>query len=179
MSFPTQPILEDEQVRLEPLKSNDFEKLYAVASDPLIWEQHPVNTRYQRDVFANYFKGAIESKGALLIYDKAANVLIGSSRYYDYDEAQSLILIGYTFIARNYWGRTYNFAIKKLMLDHAFKYVDTVVFHIGSNNMRSRIAMERLGGVLQGSSEIAYFGEQSNENCIYHIDKKWWINQDK
>jgi len=177
MSFSLQPILQNEQVRLEPLKVSDFEVLYAVASDPLIWEQHPVPTRYQETVFRNYFNGAIESGGAFLILDQSTNEVIGSSRYYDYDPEKNSILIGYTFIARKYWGTGVNFQIKKLMLDHAFGFVNEVIFHIGTNNKRSRIAMERLGGKLIGSLDTAYYGESSNENCIYSIVKTDWYHR--
>jgi N-acetyltransferase len=174
MNFSIQSILRDEIVMLSPLEEEDFETLFAVASDPLIWEQHPVPTRYQLEVFSNYFRGAIESKGAFGIYDVATSEIIGSTRYYDYNEKQGSILIGYTFIARKYWGKTYNYRIKKLMLDYIFQFVSTVIFHIGINNTRSRIAMERIGGVLQGSVDTAYFGEVSNENCIYEIKKEHW-----
>lgn len=177
MEFSLQPILHDEFVRLSPLKENEFEPLFAVASDPLIWQQHPVPTRYQLEVFSNYFKGAIESKGAFGIYDVITNEIIGSTRFYDYDKNQGSILIGYTFIARKYWGKSYNYRIKKLMLDYAFQFLDKVLFHIGVNNTRSRIAMERLGGVLVGTLDTAYYGEASNENCIYQIKKEDWITQ--
>src|SRR5271168_1431406 len=106
-----QPSIENPWIRLEPLRAGDFEALYSVASDPLIWEQHPNRNRYQRDVFAVYFEGAIESGGAL----------IGSSRYYDLDEAQGSVAIGYTFIARKFWGGRANRELKTLMLEHAFQ----------------------------------------------------------
>jgi RimJ/RimL family protein N-acetyltransferase len=174
MPFDLQPTLENPWIRLRPLLPTDFEQLYAAAADPLIWEQHPNRNRYQRDVFENYFKGAIESGGALLIFDNQTGQVLGSSRYYDLDESTRSIAIGYTFIARSHWGRGYNGHLKTLMLDHAFCFVDTVVFHIGASNTRSRIAMQKLGGTLIGETAIAYYGEPSNPNVIYLIKRADW-----
>ncbi len=174
MSFDLQPSLENELIRVRPLRAGDFEALYAVASDPLIWEQHPSRDRYQRPVFENYFRGAMESRGALLVFDAARDQIIGCSRYYDLDEANSTVAIGYTFIARSHWGGGYNRALKKLMLDHAFRFVDTILFHVGVNNMRSRMAMQKLGATLIGEVAVAYYGEQSNQNVIFRLQREEW-----
>jgi RimJ/RimL family protein N-acetyltransferase len=175
MPFQLQPMLEDPWIRLQPLRPEDFCALYAVAADPLIWEQHPSRNRYQREVFENYFRGAIESGGALLIIDNQNDCILGSSRYYDWDDSQRSIAIGYTFIARSHWGRNYNRSLKTLMLDHAFQFVDRVVFHVGANNLRSRMAMQKLGAVLIGEAPISYYGEPSNQNVIYQMEHPAWL----
>ena len=174
MKFELQPKIHNDLVRLEPLGLDDFEILYAVASDPLIWEQHPSKDRYQRDVFQNFFKGAIESGGAFRVIDHVSGELIGSSRYYDFDESQRKISIGYTFIARSRWGSDYNRALKTLMLDHAFRFVDRVIFQVGVNNWRSRKAMEKLGGLHIGEVAMSYQGEQPHRNVVYKIDRTDW-----
>lgn len=174
MAFELQPSLENHWIKLEPLESGDFEALYAVASDPLIWEQHPNKNRYQREAFALYFKGAMESGGALRIIDNQTGTLIGSSRYYDWNEAERSIAIGYTFIARSHWGSRANREVKTLMLEHAFGCVGRVIFHVGAANLRSRRAMEKLGGVLIGEVAMSYYGEQSHPNVIYKIDAADW-----
>jgi RimJ/RimL family protein N-acetyltransferase len=166
--------LKNELVTLEPLKELDFEKLYAVANDPLVWEQHPNKDRYKREVFEVFFKGAMESKGAYLIYDAKTNSPIGSSRYYDLDREKRLVTIGYTFFARSHWGSTYNHAAKKLMLGHAFQSVDSVHFHIGAVNVRSQKAIEKLGAKKIGEIEMEYYGETSKLNFIYEIQKQNW-----
>jgi RimJ/RimL family protein N-acetyltransferase len=174
--FILQPILQNETVILQPLKECDFEALYKVASDPLVWEQHPNKNRYQREVFENFFKGAMESGGAFLAKDAKTGEVIGSSRFYDYHEEKNEILIGYTFLGRKFWGGTYNPAMKQLMLAHAFQFVDAVLFHIGAQNIRSQTAIEKLGAKKTGEEPVAYYGEQNNLNCIYWIEKKDWIN---
>ena len=174
MPFQLQPALQNEWVLMRPLREDDFEELYKVAGDPLIWEQHPSKTRYQRDVFQNYFNGAIASGGAFAVYNNKTGELIGSTRFYDYNETESSVLIGYTFIARSCWGGNYNRSMKTLMLNHAFQFVNKVIFHVGENNIRSRKAMEKMGGVLTGSEPKAYYGEAVNMNVVFEITKDSW-----
>lgn len=165
-----QPIhLQNELVQLTPLSIDDFEVLYAVASDPLIWEQHPNPDRYQRAVFSTFFDGAMASKGAFLIKDAETGFAIGSSRFYDHRPELKEIKIGYTFFSRNCWGKPYNSNVKHLMLAHAFTFVERVVFHVGASNFRSQKAMEKLGAIKTEEEEVAYFGEPSRWNFVYEI----------
>src|SRR5262245_37862997 len=128
MPFDLQPRLKGELLELRPLSAEDFHDLYAVANDPLIWEQHPNKDRYQEEVFKAFFRDALESRGALLAIDRATGRAIGSSRYHGYDEGKSEIEIGWTFLARSHWGGTYNREMKQLMLRHAFRFVNSVIF---------------------------------------------------
>ena len=172
MSFTIQPIdLKNETIQLIPLQKIDFEELYKVASDPLVWEQHPNKLRYQKNVFHNYFEGALLSKGAFIIRENKTDEVIGSSRFYDFNEKESSILIGYTFIGRKFWGKGYNAAIKKLMLDYAFQFVDKVYFHVGALNIRSQKAIEKIGAVKVAEVEVKYYGEASKMNFVYLIIK--------
>ncbi len=174
MNFSIQPILENENFKLIPLQENDFERLYVVASDPKVWEQHPNKERYKREVFENFFKGAMESKGAFLVVSKDSGEVLGCTRFYDFDRENKSILIGYTFYGRNSWGKNVNPQIKKMMLDYIFQYVETVIFHVGKENIRSQVAMERLGAEKAGEEEIAYFGELAKINLVYEIRKENW-----
>ena len=145
MPFELQPNLRGNLVELRPLRTDDYQGLYAVASDPLIWEQHPDNDRYREDVFKAFFREALECRGALIILDSSDGSIIGSSRFYGYQEDKSEIEIGWTFLARSYWGGTYNLEVKQLMLGHAFKYVSSVIFRIGPQNFRSQGAIKKIG----------------------------------
>ncbi len=160
-----QPTLSNQFITLQPITTSDFEALYAVAADPLIWEQHPDNLRYQKEIFKKYFDSAIESKGAFLIIDNTTKEIIGSSRYYEFDETNNQIAIGYTFIAKKYWGTNYNHQLKKLMIEYAFQFVDTVLFYIGENNIRSRKAIQKIG---------AKYLSQQDKSLIYIINKQDW-----
>ena len=139
--------LNNDLIRLQPLHIDDFEMLYLVASDPLIWEVHPSRDRYKREVFREYFDGAVSSGSAFLVFDQLSRELIGCSRYYNLQPDDSSVAIGYTFLARKYWGGEYNKSLKRLMLNYAFQFVNTVVFHIGATNYRSQKAIEKLGAI--------------------------------
>ncbi|MBK6267344.1 GNAT family N-acetyltransferase [Marivirga sp. S37H4] len=176
-SFNLQPAhLKDSLISLHPLQLTDFEQLFKVASDPEVWEQHPNKNRYQREVFENFFKGAMESGGAFLVYDAMGNA-VGSSRFYDYNEEDKSVHIGYTFLAKSCWGKGYNQALKTLMLDYAFQFVEKVIFHVGSTNIRSQKAMTKLGAVKTGEIEVAYFGEAVKHNFVYEMTKASWQNR--
>ncbi len=151
MAFELQPTLKGRLLELRPLQEEDFEELFAVASDPLIWEQHPRWDRYQREVFSEYFRSGLECGGALLATDLRSGKPIGSSRFHGYDPGKSEIEIGWTFLAREFWGGVYNREMKLLMLRHAFRFVENVVFVVGRQNLRSQRAMEKIGGVCIGS----------------------------
>ncbi|WP_396192469.1 GNAT family N-acetyltransferase [Flavobacterium sp.] len=170
MTFSIQPThLQNQFVKLVPLQESDFEELYSVANDELLWEQHPNKLRYQKPVFQNFFEGAMQSQGAFFIRETSTSEPIGSSRFYDYNPETNSILIGYTFIGRKFWGKGYNKALKELMMDYAFQYVDTIYFHIGAFNIRSQKAMEKIGGEKIDEFEVEYFGEESKLNYIYRI----------
>jgi RimJ/RimL family protein N-acetyltransferase len=175
MNFSVQPVLESEEFQLIPLQQGDFESLYEVASDPKVWEQHPNKDRYQREVFENFFRGAIESKGAFKIVEKATGDVLGSSRYYNFDENDNHIFIGYTFYGTKSWGKGINPKVKKLMLDYILQYVDKVHFHIGKENFRSQKALEKLGGIKIAEEEVAYFAEPTRTNFVYEIKKEDWV----
>lgn len=167
--------LQDELTKLVPLQEKDFDDLYIVASDPKVWEQHPVPDRYKKDVFQQFFEGAVVSKGAFVVVDKLSGKIIGSTRLYDYDKANSSIVIGYTFLGRDYWGGMYNRSIKKLLLDYAFSFVDTVIFHIGVNNIRSQKAIARFGAKKVKELYVNY-GDKPVLNYFYEIKKQEWLN---
>ncbi len=151
MSFDFQPTIMGVLVELRPLRPEDAEALFAVASDPLLWEQHPARDRYKREVFDALFRDALVSRGALTVLDRKNGRIIGSSRFLAYSAETSEVEIGYTFLARSHWGGRYNGEMKQLMLRHAFQFVRRVVFLIGPENIRSQKAVEKLGAVRNGS----------------------------
>ena len=169
-----QPTLENEFVKIQPLKEEDLETLYCIACEPLIWAQHPNPDRYKKEVFETFFKDAMKSGGAFLVFDKQSNKVIGSSWYYELDKDKSTIAIGYTFLAKDHWGSVYNPALKKLMIDHAFQFVNSVKFHIGAFNIRSQKAIERLGARKMSEMEMEYYGEASKLKFLYEIKKEDW-----
>jgi RimJ/RimL family protein N-acetyltransferase len=169
-----QPTLENHLVLLRPLAENDFDALYEVAKDPLIWEQHPSNDRWKPAVFRQFFDDGIASKGAMLILDKSTLEIIGSSRFHKVNGLDDAVEIGWTFLARKYWGGFYNGSIKKLMIDHAFDTVDNVVFNIGKTNFRSQKAVEKIGGYRITRDTHKDLIELEGDHVTYLIRKTEW-----
>lgn len=174
MSINLQPVLENQTIKLCPLNEKDFDLLYAVAADPEIWQQHPNRDRWRKEVFQTFFEGAIESRGAFRVMDKITGSTIGSTRFYDYKPEDRSIFIGYTFYAVSYWGGGVNPTVKAMMLNYIFQFVDKVYFHIGSENVRSQIAIGRLGAVMVGEQTVTYFGESPKLNFVYEIAQTQW-----
>lgn len=168
--FELQPHLIGDLLELRPLTPDDWESLFAVASDPAIWEQHPARDRYKEEVFKEFFREALESGGAFVVIDRKTREIIGSSRYFGFDAAKREVEIGWTFLACTYWGGEYNRELKRVMLDHAFRFVDSVVFLVGPTNVRSQKAMERIGGLMIEPREKTISGK-SVKQVVYQIKK--------
>jgi len=173
MSFDLQPTLKGKLLELRPLRAEDFDDLYAVAADPLIWEQHPSKDRYKEEVFKVFFRDALESGGALIAIDSKDGRVIGSSRFHAYDKEKSEIEIGWTFLVRSHWGGIYNKEMKQLMLRHAFRFVKSVIFLVGPQNWRSQRAMEKIGGVRAGSRPDT----NGRDSFIYQITASSFLNR--
>jgi RimJ/RimL family protein N-acetyltransferase len=142
-----QPTLTGPTVIVRPIAADDWAELFAAGSDAEIWKVHPRANRYTEPEFRTYFDSAVTSKMAFVFVDRSTGRLIGSSRYYGYDAALSEIEIGWTFVVRSHWGGPTNREVKRLMLDHAFTFVDTVIFWVGEQNWRSQGAMTKIGGI--------------------------------
>jgi RimJ/RimL family protein N-acetyltransferase len=165
MPFDYQPVLKGALVELRPLRADDYDRLYAVAADPQIWEQHPVSNRHEEAVFREFFQESLASGGALLALEAGTQRVIGSSRFHGYDEDSREVEIGWTFLARACWGGRYNGEMKRLMLRHAFRFADSVVFLVGPQNIRSQRAVEAIGGVREESRLDA----SGQEKLVYRI----------
>lgn len=137
--------LSNDLVELIPMVKADFDLLYIVASDPEIWAQHPDFNRYTPVGFTTYFQKLLATDIPFLILDKATQHVIGATSYYDYRAEEKSTAIGYTFLAKAYWGGMYNKSIKQLLMDYAFETLDKVVFHVREGNLRSQAALEKIG----------------------------------
>src|SRR5262245_15980336 len=149
----------------------DFSSLFQAASDPLVWEQHPEPDRYKPEVFQRFFDGAIESRGALSVVDLKSRRIIGTSRYYNYDSARREVKVGYTFLERAFWGGVYNRELKSLMLDHAFQFVDRVLFEVGRNNLRSQKALLKIGAQFLAETEFPAPGGSVIPGLVFVITR--------
>lgn len=167
MPFDFQPTLTGELLELRPLRADDFDALFAVAADPLIWEQHPARDRHREDTFRAFFRESLESGGALIARDLRDGRVIGASRFHGYDAASREVEIGWSFLARSHWGGRYNGEMKRLMLEHAFRFVNRVVFLVGPHNHRSRRAVEKIGARPAGTRRDG----SGRESILYEITR--------
>jgi N-acetyltransferase len=168
VTFDRQPVLVGELLELRPLTGDDFDALYEIARDPLLWEQHPSKERSQPEGFRVWFKEAMESGGTLVAIERISARVVATSRFHCLDPECSELEIGWTFIAREHWGGTYNGEMKRLMLDHAFAHYDHVIFKVHSENFRSQRAVSKLGAVLIGDEEDLL---GRGTNVVFRLDR--------
>jgi len=145
MSFELQPVLSGRLLELRPLLRSDHDLLYRAAADPLIWAQHPARDRWQKPVFDAYFNDRIASGGALIAIDRRSGAVAGASEFHRFDARQLEMEIGGTFLARRFWGGAYNGDMKRLMIEHAFRFATSVAFAVSEGNLRSQAALAKLG----------------------------------
>lgn len=168
-----QPVLEGERLVLRPLEESDWDGLFAVASDPQIWALHPMHDRWQEPVFRAFFADALAKGGALAVVEKVSGKMVGSSRYQNYDpDDGGSVEIGWTFLSRHLWGAGFNAEMKRLMLDHALRFVERAESHVGEHNVISRKAMEKIGGRLTGRTATAGTPLGPIAHVIYEISRK-------
>jgi RimJ/RimL family protein N-acetyltransferase len=172
VDFDLQPILKGELIELRPLGPQDFDALFSAASNPKIWEQHPESDRYQRKVFQRFFDGALESKGAFAIIERKSGRIIGSSRYCNLDLTNREVEVGWTFLEREFWGGIYNRELKQLMLDHAFRFVDRVLFVVGEQNIRSQKALAKIGASFLKKVQLPADDGTIKTNVVFVITVK-------
>ena len=161
--------LENDIVSLVQTEENHFEGLYTIGSNSIIWEQHQDKDRWKLNNYRKYIDGGLGNKeGCFTIIDKEINKIIGTTRYYSFNQEDLSINIGYTFISQDYWGTIMNYQIKKLMLNYIFQFLDKVFFDIWKRNYRSQRSVEKLGG--------KKLSLESNNKYLYLIEKIDWKN---
>ena len=169
--FDPQPVLTGERLLLRPTVAVDWDALYAVASDPEIWAIHPANDRWQEPVFRAYFEAGLASGGNLTVIDRASGSAVGSSRYYNDWTQDDEVAVGYTFLGRSHWGGGYNREMKRLMVGHALHHYRVVIFHVGGTNLRSRRAMEKIGGRMRPDMiDITHQDRPTIGHVVFEID---------
>jgi len=169
--FDFQPTLSGDLLTLSPQAPEDWDALFAVASDPAIWAMHPVRERYQEPMFRKFFEDSLGDRGGLVARDLADGAVFGFSRYSEAFAGPCEIEIGWTFLACDRWGGGWNREMKRLMLGHAFGHYDTVIFRIGEDNLRSRRAVEKIGGVLTDRVQEYRIGDSAIRYVTYAIGK--------
>jgi N-acetyltransferase len=172
MSAVLQSRLEGETILCAPTRTEDWAELFAVAADPLIWAVHPAHDRWQEPVFRAYFADALASEGGLTIRERQSGRVIGASRYATQRAMPGEVEIGWTFLARDHWGGATNRELKQLMVNHVLHSFDAAIFLVGEHNVRSRRAMEKIGGMLTDRTfDAPMAGGVVSRHVIYRIDQ--------
>ena len=173
MAFDLQPTLVGPRLEVRPMREADHDEMVRAASDPAIWEQHPDRERWTKEGFDRYFRSGMESGGAFAVVERATGRIVGSSRYWNLQPDRE-VEIGWTFLERRLWGGDHNRELKRLMIDHALRFVPRVVFLVGENNLRSRRAMEKIGGRLVGKVERKGAAGVVAWNVVFEIRREDW-----
>ena len=168
-----QPILQTDRLIIRPLAQADYEPLYQIASDPAVWEQHPIHDRWRREVFDAFFADGMASGGALAVSDRTTGSLLGSTRFGPFDpEEGGVVEIGWTFLSPRYWGKGANREVKRLMVGHALESVERVDFRVGEANWRSRIALEKIGAQQTRRTELSKHEGKRVLHLVYAITRE-------
>jgi len=118
----------------------------------------------------------MNSIGAYVIWDKEKSKIIGSSRFNQIPERKDIVEIGWSFLAYEFWGKGYNFAFKKLMVDYGLKTFNDILFYVDVNNIISQKAMEKLGAGKIDIEGTDYYPQKKGRNdiYIYYLNKMNW-----
>lgn len=173
--FSFQPVISNQTLSIRPIAESDYDNLFACAADKKLWEGHPSKDRYKSAEFKKWFQKAIDSGATIVVIDKSTNKLIGSSRFYVEESALDDISIGFTFIARHYWGGQTNYQLKSLMLNYAFEHFSVVWFHVSPCNIRSQKAIEKIGGIFTQKMDSTISGT-TEPWMFYKIEKYNWLS---
>jgi RimJ/RimL family protein N-acetyltransferase len=181
-------ILTGETVKLIPLEKEHFEKLFIAASDKKLWQFTPLDCSKQ-DTFNSVYNFAIaeREKGnqyPFVIYHKATNEVIGSTRLFEIFPNDKKLEIGWTWIIAKYWATEVNFECKLLLLTYCFEVLKTrrVQLKTDAVNLRSRKAIEKIGGQLEGilrKDKIKENGVSRNAAYYSILDDEWEIAKQK
>src|SRR5687768_6554557 len=109
-----QPTLVGPRITVRPIAASDWDEMFAAAADPEVWALHPVPERYLEQAFREFFDAALQCGSGFAFVDRSSNKVIGSSRYHGHDPLARELEIGWTFLARPYWGGSYNAEVKRL-----------------------------------------------------------------
>jgi RimJ/RimL family protein N-acetyltransferase len=161
--------LQGKYIQLEPLEHRHIDGLLAAAAgDPSLYQWSPVPR--ERAEAAEYVETALAwrdvgSAVPFAIVRSDDGVVIGSTRFFNLERwawpaghpshgrgVPDACEIGYTWLAHSALRTAANTEAKLLMLTHAFETWEVlrVCLHTDVRNLRSRAAIERIGGRFEG-----------------------------
>lgn len=150
---------------LEPLSFEHLDGIKEAVKDGELWNLWFTSIPSPETADA-YIKTALdmrENAGAIpfIVREKKSNKIIGCTRYFNVDEVNQRLEIGYTWYAESYQRTAVNTECKYMLLAHAFEKLDAIAveFRTHWHNHKSRAAIARLGakqdGVLRNHTKSA------------------------
>jgi len=174
--------LTGETVDLIPLSKTHFAELEKIAKDPRIWEFYTFDCSQSEKFLTVYATALITRDRGLefpfVIVHKKTNQIIGSTRFLDIQEKHRKLEIGWTWLHPDYWATEINLECKLLLLSHCFETLKTLRVQIktDANNIRSRKAIEKIGGQFEGilrNDMIRDNGIIRNSAYFSIIEEEW------
>jgi RimJ/RimL family protein N-acetyltransferase len=174
--------LDGQHVQLITLNKDHFSELEVLAGDKRIW-QHYVYDGTDNTRFRAVLKSALDemlngTQVAFVIYHKELKKIAGSTRFMDIQSLHRKLEIGSTWLHPDYWGTEVNLECKLLMLTYCFEKAGAsrVQFKTDENNIRSRKAIEKVGGKFEGVLRHDMLRDNGTKrNSAYYsiIDDEW------
>ena len=151
----TDPNLENDELRLEPLAEKHREPLRATDAVEYMWQSMPVIQRGAGyDTYFDYMIRRSEAGDTIpfVIYCKADNRLIGVTAFVQPVRIHRRVMIGYTWIDAQFRGRGVFQAVQGLLIKRAIMWgARRIGWHIEGRNTRAVRAIEALGARYEGT----------------------------
>lgn len=176
------PHLENDFVKLSLLDLSNYKHLIDIAQEKDLIYYSPSDISTPNSL-RNYVQQAVDEYYhqtgiPFIIFDKTKNVYAGCTRFGLINWKNKVLHIGWTWIGHEFQGSGLNKQMKFLMLQYAFETLEfeKVEFRIDERNVRSRKAVENIGGTLEGvlrRDTLMNDGFRRN-TCCYGILKTEW-----
>ena len=185
LDFNKEYILENDRVRLTPLKIEDFDNLVRFAkNEPELWTHSLIqaNSAEKMKIYISKALAGRENKNsyAFAVFDKQTNQYAGSTRFYDIQIENATLQLGFTWYGKEFQGTGLNKKCKYLLLEFAFDVLkmERIEFRADNENLRSINAMKSIGCVIEGvlrSNTYKPNGDR-RDSIVLSILKDEWNN---
>jgi RimJ/RimL family protein N-acetyltransferase len=175
-------VLEGTYARLEPLRADHVDALFAVGQDEEIWRWVSVFPRTRKD-FADWVGLALRAQEAgtelpFVTVERATGEIVGSTRYLSISRRDRRLEIGWTWLTPRVQRTRINTEAKYLQLEHCFETLGClrVEWKTDARNQKSRAAIARLGATEEGTFRkhmLTQGGIQRDSVYFSMIDDEW------
>ena len=177
-------ILKSNKITLLPLEKEHLDDLFVASSNKEIWALTSVDYSVKDVFYPNFNKALTDRDNGIaypfIIVHNESDTIIGTTRLLEIHPNDRKIEIGVTWIGKEFWGTTINLECKLLLLEYCFETLkaNRVQFRAKDNNLRSRRAIEKIGGILEGvlrKDKVEANGVPRN-TAFYSILNDEWSN---